>query len=101
MPEQHERGQIMAGVWTQERVRPRMLWDEAGATAVEYSLLAALVGLVVIGAITAMGGSLTTSFQGTASSLSSSASNASTSGTGTSSGGTSSGGTSSDGTSTG
>lgn len=36
--------------------------DEGGATAVEYGLIAALVSVVAIGALTAMGGSLDTLF---------------------------------------
>ncbi len=32
--------------------------DETGATAIEYSLIAALVGLFLITALTALGGSL-------------------------------------------
>ncbi len=37
--------------------------DESGATAIEYGLIAALVSVVAIGALTALGGSLTTMFQ--------------------------------------
>ncbi|HEY0382353.1 MAG TPA: Flp family type IVb pilin [Candidatus Elarobacter sp.] len=33
-----------------------MLRDDAGATLVEYSLLVALIGIVCIGAVTALGG---------------------------------------------
>ncbi len=36
--------------------------DESGATAIEYGLIAALVSVAAIGALTAMGGSLTTMF---------------------------------------
>ena len=39
------------------------LWnDEAGQGMVEYGLIIALVAIVVIGALTAMGGSLKTKF---------------------------------------
>ncbi len=36
--------------------------DESGATAIEYGLIAALVSVAAIGALTAMGNSLTTMF---------------------------------------
>ncbi len=36
--------------------------DESGATAIEYGLIAALVSVAAIGALTAMGGSLDTMF---------------------------------------
>ncbi len=36
--------------------------DESGATAIEYGLIAALVSVAAIGALTAMGGSLNTMF---------------------------------------
>ena len=37
--------------------------DESGATAIEYGLIAALVSVAAIGALTAMGGSLNTMFE--------------------------------------
>ncbi len=37
--------------------------DDSGATAIEYGLIAALVLVAAIGALTAMGGSLNTMFQ--------------------------------------
>ena len=37
--------------------------DESGATAIEYGLIAALVSVAAIGALTAMGGSLNTMYQ--------------------------------------
>ena len=40
------------------------LKDESGATAIEYGLIAALVSVAAIGALQAMGGSLTTMFTG-------------------------------------
>ncbi len=40
-----------------------LLADESGATAIEYGLIAALVSVAAIGALTAMGGSLKTMFQ--------------------------------------
>ncbi len=36
--------------------------DESGATAIEYGLIAALVSVAAIGALTAMGGALDTMF---------------------------------------
>ncbi len=36
--------------------------DDSGATAIEYGLIAALVSVAAIGALTAMGGSLDTMF---------------------------------------
>ncbi len=36
--------------------------DESGATAIEYGLIAALVSVAAIGALTAMGGSLQNMF---------------------------------------
>ena len=37
--------------------------DESGATAIEYGLIAALVSVAAIGALTAMGGSLQSMFE--------------------------------------
>lgn len=39
-----------------------LLNDESGATAIEYGLIAALVSVAAIAALTAMGGSLNTMF---------------------------------------
>jgi len=36
--------------------------DESGATAIEYGLIAALIAVVVIGAVTAVGTQLSTTF---------------------------------------
>ncbi len=40
--------------------------DEEGATAVEYGLLVALIAAFIVGAVTALGGSLNDIFQGIA-----------------------------------
>ena len=40
----------------------RFLKDESGATAIEYGLIAALISVVIIGALTALGTSLNTKF---------------------------------------
>ena len=43
--------------------------NESGATAIEYGLIAALVSVVIITAVTTMGGNLTNTFNSIASSL--------------------------------
>lgn len=40
----------------------RFVRDESGATAIEYGLIAALIAVVVIGAVTAVGTNLTGTF---------------------------------------
>jgi pilus assembly protein Flp/PilA len=40
----------------------RFLKDESGATAIEYGLIAALIAVVLVGALQAVGGSLTDKF---------------------------------------
>ncbi len=47
--------------------------DEDGATAIEYGLIAALVSVAAIGALTAMGNSLSIMFNTVSSALSSAA----------------------------
>lgn len=47
-----------------------LLNDESGATAIEYGLIAALVSVAAIGALTAMGGSLENMFTTVSDSLS-------------------------------
>jgi pilus assembly protein Flp/PilA len=44
--------------------------DESGATAIEYGLIAALVSVAAIGALTALGGSLNTMFSTVSSAVS-------------------------------
>jgi pilus assembly protein Flp/PilA len=46
------------------------LQDEAGATAIEYGLIAALVSVTTIGALTSMGNSLQTMFGSVSNTLS-------------------------------
>jgi len=41
-----------------------MLRDEAGATAIEYGLIAALIAVAAITAMNSLGGELTNTFQG-------------------------------------
>ena len=47
----------------------RFLNDKSGATAIEYGLIAALVSVAIIGAITTMGGNLTDTFTAVADAL--------------------------------
>ena len=47
----------------------RFITDESGVTAIEYGLIAALVAVVIIGAVTTLGTSLTKTFNSVASSL--------------------------------
>jgi pilus assembly protein Flp/PilA len=46
-----------------------LVFDEAGVTAIEYGLIAALIAVVIITALTTLGGSLSSLFAGVASSL--------------------------------
>lgn len=39
-----------------------LLRDESGATAIEYALISALIAMVIIGAIAAVGGAIKASF---------------------------------------
>lgn len=41
----------------------RFAQDESGATAIEYGLIAALISVVIIGAVSTLGGSLKTVFE--------------------------------------
>ena len=47
----------------------RLFRDESGATAIEYGLIAALISVAAIGAFTAVGGSLTGTFNNVSSKL--------------------------------
>ena len=47
----------------------RLLKDESGATAIEYGLIAALIAVVVIGALQTLGGNLKTKFTSVATAL--------------------------------
>jgi pilus assembly protein Flp/PilA len=48
---------------TKLRKLKKALWkDESGATAIEYGLLAALIAVVIIGAVTTLGGLLEGTF---------------------------------------
>jgi pilus assembly protein Flp/PilA len=50
-------------------VSTNLIKDEAGVTAIEYGLIAALIAVVIIGALTTLGGSLSTLFNNIASSI--------------------------------
>ena len=43
--------------------------DESGATAIEYGLIAALIAVAIITAITSVGGKLTSTFEAVSASL--------------------------------
>ena len=47
----------------------RFLNDESGATAIEYGLIAALIAVVIIGAVTALGTGVSTNFATVATAL--------------------------------
>ena len=47
----------------------RFVKDESGATAIEYGLIAALIAVVIIGAVTAVGTSLSGTFSTVSSSI--------------------------------
>jgi len=47
----------------------RFAKDESGVTAIEYGLIAALIAVVIIGAVTLVGGSLTPVFNAVAGSV--------------------------------
>ena len=44
----------------------RFVRDESGATAIEYGLIATLIGVAIIAGATALGGALDDTFQGLA-----------------------------------
>ena len=47
----------------------RFIKNESGATAIEYGLIAALIAVVIIGAVTVVGTSLSTTFTTVSSNL--------------------------------
>jgi pilus assembly protein Flp/PilA len=47
----------------------RFTTDESGVTAIEYGLIAALIAVIIIGALTTVGTSLSTTFSTVAGSL--------------------------------
>lgn len=48
----------------------RFAKDEAGATAIEYGLIAALIAVVIIGALQLLGGNISTAFNSIATAVS-------------------------------
>ncbi len=54
MTRQSDPTSIRIGAWR------RLLSEESGATAVEYGLMAALISLAIIGAVTTMGQAIST-----------------------------------------
>ncbi len=49
-------------LWSEMNMIDRLIHDESGATAIEYGLIAGLVAVAIIAALTALGGSLTDLF---------------------------------------
>jgi pilus assembly protein Flp/PilA len=47
----------------------KLVQEEDGVTAIEYGLIAALIAVVIVTAVTAVGGGLTTTFDSVASKL--------------------------------
>jgi pilus assembly protein Flp/PilA len=47
----------------------RFVKDESGATAIEYGLIAALIAVAIIGALTALGGNISGRFDTIAASI--------------------------------
>ena len=45
-----------------QNIFARFVRDESGATAIEYGLIAALIAVIIIGAVSAVGTSLSTTF---------------------------------------
>jgi pilus assembly protein Flp/PilA len=54
--------QFKEGLITMMTIAKKFLKDESGATAIEYGLIAALVAVAIVGALTTLGGGLTTMF---------------------------------------
>lgn len=47
----------------------KFLFEERGSTAIEYALIASLIGIVLVAAVSAIGGSLNGTFNDVASGL--------------------------------
>jgi pilus assembly protein Flp/PilA len=54
---------------TMKKFISRFAREESGATAIEYGLIAALIAVVIIGAVTAVGTNLSTKFNTVATTL--------------------------------
>jgi len=62
-------GQHSPGLFKMTKLISNFVRNESGATAIEYGLIAALIAVVIIGAITAVGTSLQTTFSSVAGSV--------------------------------
>jgi len=63
-------GQILPrGGEKEEKMLKRFFLDEAGASAVEYGLLVALIAVVIIGAVTTLGTNLSSKFNSVATTI--------------------------------
>ena len=47
---------------TMKKFISKFMSDESGATAIEYGLIAALIAVIIIGAVTALGANISTQF---------------------------------------
>ena len=56
------RGSNISGVRYMKNLIARFANDESGATAIEYGLLAALIAVVLIAAVTSLGRNMSTQF---------------------------------------
>jgi pilus assembly protein Flp/PilA len=54
---------------TNMQILAKLLRDENGATAIEYGLIAALISVVIIAAVTLVGSNLSTNFNSIATAL--------------------------------
>jgi pilus assembly protein Flp/PilA len=52
-----------------KNILSRLTRDKRAVTAIEYALIAALIAVVIIGALTALGGNISTTFNSVASEL--------------------------------
>jgi pilus assembly protein Flp/PilA len=51
------------------KTRANLIADKRAVTAIEYALIAALIAVVIIGAVTTLGGQISTTFNTVASEL--------------------------------
>jgi pilus assembly protein Flp/PilA len=59
----------LGGMTVMRKLLTNLLHDESGATAIEYGLIAALISVVIITAITSVGTNLSTTFKAVAAAL--------------------------------
>jgi pilus assembly protein Flp/PilA len=57
------KGPIMRPISTREDLFRRFLADESGATAIEYTLMAAGVAMAIVAAVSALGSTLQTKYE--------------------------------------